>query len=57
MEPLIDEILDRPEQNNFLSLPEDARTHVLFVKGGAHVREGGALLPPQLRVRGPDGSG
>ena len=34
MEPLIDEILDRPEQNNFLSLPEDARTHVLFVKGG-----------------------
>ena len=34
MEPLIDEILDRPEQNNFLSLPEGARTHVLFVKGG-----------------------
>lgn len=33
MEPLIDEILDRPEQNNFLSLPEDARTRVLFVKG------------------------
>ena len=34
MEPLIDAILDRPEQNNFLSLPEGARTHVLFVKGG-----------------------
>ena len=34
MEPLIDEILDRPEQNDFLSLPEGARTRVLFVKGG-----------------------
>ena len=34
MEPLIDEVLDRPEQNNFLRLPQDARTHVVFVKGG-----------------------
>ena len=33
MEPLIDAILDRPEQNNFLNLPADARTHVVFVKG------------------------
>ena len=33
MEPLIDAILDRPEQNNFLNLPPDARTHVVFVKG------------------------
>lgn len=34
MRPLIDEVLDRPEQNNFLNLPPDARTHVVFVKGG-----------------------
>ena len=33
MEPLIDAILDRPEQNNFLNLPPGARTHVVFVKG------------------------
>jgi len=30
---LIDEILGNPSQNNFLSLPEDAKTHVKFMQG------------------------
>jgi catechol 2,3-dioxygenase-like lactoylglutathione lyase family enzyme len=33
MDVLIDAILDKPEQNRFLHLPEDARTHSVFVKG------------------------
>ena len=30
---LIDEVLGNPAQNNFLSLPEDAKTHVKFMQG------------------------
>jgi catechol 2,3-dioxygenase-like lactoylglutathione lyase family enzyme len=33
MEILIDEVLDKPESNRFLSLDSDARTRVTFLKG------------------------
>ena len=39
MEPLIDEVLDRPEQNNFLGLAEDARTRVGVREGAATCSE------------------
>ena len=55
MQPLIDEVLDRPEQNDFLRLPRDARTHVVFMKGGHMFGKVALCSAAQLRVRGSHG--
>ncbi|MCS7002263.1 MAG: VOC family protein, partial [Dehalococcoidia bacterium] len=52
MEILIDEVLSRPENNGFLSLPPDAQTAVVFLKG-AHLF-GKVCLSIPLNYHAPD---